>query len=264
MRAPLDSALIRPWLPETLITDVVVWPETDSTNLRAREAGRTGTAIITDLQTGGRGRLGRPWTEVPYAGIAASVVLPAPADPAAVGWVPLATGLAMRAAVADACGLELDLKWPNDLLVRGDGRKLAGILCEFVAGPDPSTGDIVVGTGLNVHHTTAELPVPTATSLALALGGEPPSREELIGRYLANLAARHTQLCAGGAAAAVLRADYRAACTTIGRDIRIHQGGSARLAHADGVDDAGRLLVSGPGGRATVAAGDVEHIRPLT
>jgi BirA family biotin operon repressor/biotin-[acetyl-CoA-carboxylase] ligase len=126
------------------------------------------------------------------------------------------------------------------------------------------TGDIVVGTGLNVHHTTAELPVPTATSLALALGGEPPSREELIGRYLANLAARHTQLCAGGAAAAVLRADYRAACTTIGRDIRIHQGGSARLAHADGVDDAGRLLVSGPAGRATVAAGDVEHIRPLT
>jgi biotin-(acetyl-CoA carboxylase) ligase len=93
----------------------------------------------------------------------------------------------MRAAVADACGVELDLKWPNDLLVRSDGRKLAGILCEFVAGPDPTTGDIIVGTGLNVHHTAEELPVPTATSLALAIGGKPPSREELIGRYLANL-----------------------------------------------------------------------------
>jgi biotin-(acetyl-CoA carboxylase) ligase len=100
MRAPLDSALIRPWLPETLITDVVVWPETDSTNLRAREAGRTGTAIITDLQTGWAGPA-RPSMDggAVYAGIAASVVLPAPADPAAVGWVPLATGL--------ACGLRL-------------------------------------------------------------------------------------------------------------------------------------------------------------
>jgi BirA family biotin operon repressor/biotin-[acetyl-CoA-carboxylase] ligase len=290
MRAPLVRDLIAAWTAETSITDVVVLDRIDSTNAEVARRGRVGTAVLADVQTAGRGRLGRAWTDVPYAGLAVSVLLPPPS--AHLGWVPLATGLALRRAVLETTGYAADLKWPNDLLDPTSGRKLAGILCEL------SSAGVVIGAGLNVDHTEAELPVPTATSLALVLAraGESPgrvtpvglaaevgpetgpaisgefggefaghvSREDLAGRFLREVARRHTALMEGGGAVGQLRAEYRDACATIGTRVRIESGGRTWAADAIGVDDEGRLAVDGPDGRATVAAGDVHHVRPMT
>ena len=73
------------------------------------------------------------------------------------GWLPLLAGLALRRTV----GAGARLKWPNDLLLGPDDGKVAGILVQA------AEGAVVVGIGLNVTLTAAELPVPTATSLAL-------------------------------------------------------------------------------------------------
>lgn len=259
MRAPLTSDLIGPWTAETSVTEVVVLDRIDSTNAEVQRRGRIGLAVLAETQTAGRGRLGRVWQDVPYAGLAVSVLLPVPrANP---GWVPLATGLALRQAVLDATGYAADLKWPNDLLDPGSGRKLAGILCELIP------AGVVIGAGLNIDHAEAELPVPTATSLALVRTPQEAgvaSREELAGRFLREVALRHTALMAGGDAAARLRADYRAACATLHSRVVVEEGGRRWEGEAVAVDDHGRLVVDGPAGRATVSAGDVHHVRPLT
>src|SRR5580692_5987536 len=89
---------------------------------------------------------------------------PGPRRPAAVpqasrGWVPLLAGVAVALAVREETGIEASLKWPNDVQV--NGAKLAGILAEQAGGA------IVVGIGLNVSASRDELPVASATSLAL-------------------------------------------------------------------------------------------------
>ena len=81
------------------------------------------------------------------------------------GWLPLATGLAAAAAVRRSVGVQVGLKWPNDVLAE-DGRKLGGILLERVE--RDSTPAAVIGIGLNCTQSQDELPVPEATSLALA------------------------------------------------------------------------------------------------
>lgn len=237
--------------------------------------------VLTDHQTGGRGRLGRAWTVPDRASLAVSAAVPV-ADAAHVGWMPLLAGLALTRAVREvtrAAGHELTarLKWPNDVLLADDGdRKLSGILCELVttgAGTARAAQVVVVGTGVNVDQTRAELPVPTATSLALA--GVDVRREELVVAYLDHLAALLAPAGSAGSAGsaagsgpadadlAAARDAYRAACATIGAQVQVHlpQGGLVS-GTAVAVDDHGSLVVRTPGGSRTFAAGDVVHVRP--
>ena len=152
-RRPLDEAALRvatvdPAGWRTL--DVVA--ETGSTNadLVARVAAGQDIAwsvLVAEDQIAGRGRNGRSWSAVPRAQISMSVGVPTDGLPAtAWGWVPLITGLAVVDAVAEVTGVPVGLKWPNDVLARHDGRKLAGILA-VVASPAAA---IVVGVGYNV------------------------------------------------------------------------------------------------------------------
>ena len=118
--------------------------------------------------------------------LAVSTVVPLSAMSASgmpLGWLPLAAGLAVVEAVADACGARVGLKWPNDVLVPSDDdRKLAGILCEW------TPAGVVVGVGINVDTPRAGLPLDTATSLR-ACGHPGVAREVLLTAYLARLAA---------------------------------------------------------------------------
>ena len=280
----VSAALVtsgRPW------RGVEFHPALGSTNTRLREllagtaqptgpyaVGRAGDdrclwwVVLTDHQTGGRGRLGRAWTVPDRASIAISVAVPV-ADPAQAGWMPLLAGLALSRAVrrvTEAAGhaLTARLKWPNDVLLADDGdRKLSGILCELVA---VSSGQaVVVGTGVNVDQTREELPVDTATSLAVA--GATVRREDLLVAYLDEL----TAVLAGAGAdigtdpsrAAGARTAYREACSTIGLEVRVHlPTGEAIEGVAVGVDDGGALVVRTDHGERSFAAGDVVHVRP--
>src|SRR5699024_6695622 len=145
--------------PETWIRDIVVTESTASTNadlLAAAQGGAPeGTIHTTDLQTAGKGRLGRAWQAPPSSSIAASILV-RPASIPIEQWslLSLLAGLAVDAALRDI-GLSPALKWPNDVLV--DERKIAGILID-VAPPSAA----VIGVGMNATLAAAELPVPTA------------------------------------------------------------------------------------------------------
>lgn len=253
-REALHEALVTPGQPWT---GVDVHPSLGSTNVEAARLGQPWRVVVTDHQEAGRGRLGRTWETPANTSVTLSVLLPAPEQ--ARGWLPLATGLAVRDALSEVAGVASSLKWPNDVLLPADDdRKVCGILCEL--GP----AGVVVGLGINVDQDRDELPVDTATSLRLA-GASEVSRERLVVAVLTHLARWHADLSGAAPARAGVHAAYRRACSTIGREVDLHvAGGEVRRVRAVGVDDEGRLVVSSAGSEYAVAAGDVVHVRSTT
>ena len=138
---------------------------------------------------------------------------------------------------------------------------MAGILVERIETTDGPAA--VVGVGLNVAMTAEELPVPEATSLAVA-GGPVPDRTELLLAVLASLGESYATWQDGGEpAAARLAASYAEACATIGSRVRVELPSGGSLAGtATGLDAGGRLLVDHDGETTAVGAGDVVHVRP--
>ncbi|MBT2210630.1 MULTISPECIES: biotin--[acetyl-CoA-carboxylase] ligase [Actinomadura] len=272
-RPPLHEGALRGALvrPGGLWRDVRVVPETGSTNadLAAAAGGGApeGTVLVTEVQTAGRGRLGRRWAAPPRSGLMFSVLLRPEVPASSLGWVPLLAGVAVVTAVrrmtafSESSGeggdvaVDARLKWPNDLLV-GD-RKLAGILAE-------KAGDaLVVGVGLNVGLRESELPVPTATSLAIE-GAPLSDRAPLLRSILRGFETWYREWTAlgGDPETSGLRTAYKDLCVTLGREVRVEMPGGGTLSGtARDIDGSGRLVVDGPRGETTVSAGDVVHVR---
>src|SRR5438552_4389887 len=148
--------------------------DVDSTNLFAARLiahGRKtpeGTVVIAEAQSAGRGRLGRSWHSEREAGLYFSVVLFPKTPPSLAPLFTLATAVAMHNAVERYTGLDIDIKWPNDLLV--DGKKFCGILSEIQAEVD-LVKNMVIGIGVNVNHETLPPDIADrATSLRIASG----------------------------------------------------------------------------------------------
>jgi BirA family transcriptional regulator, biotin operon repressor / biotin---[acetyl-CoA-carboxylase] ligase len=266
-RAPLDEAALRAELtgPGTFWRDVRVVAETGSSNtdLVTAAAGGApeGSVLAAEVQTAGRGRLGRTWMSPPGAALTFSVLVRPRAVPVTSrGWVPLLAGVALACALRDHA-VPATVKWPNDVLIAD--AKVAGILAEQAAGA------IVVGLGINVSTQRDELPVPTATSLALASDGPAPSRHELLVSVLGWLEHWYLRWTAapgtpGDAQACGLRPEYLRLSATVGQPVEVSlPGGQVLAGLAQDVDDVGRLVVRGPSGPVTVSAGDVVHARRL-
>lgn len=225
------------------------------------------TVMLTRYQSAGRGRLGRSWTAPPGAAVAVSVLLrPRFADGAApgperLGWLPIIAGTAMTEAMRSVLpGRDVGFKWPNDVLV--GGRKICGILAELL----PAATGVVVGSGVNTRMTAEELPVPTATSLAVEGAPVDDALEDaVIAAYLVGLRDRVGRYLAAGADADAsgIRIEARAACLTLGRTVNIElPDGDVLRARAVDLDVDGRLVVEGEDGvTRSVAAGDVTHVR---
>jgi BirA family biotin operon repressor/biotin-[acetyl-CoA-carboxylase] ligase len=265
-RPPLDPHTLRAELVGSglLWRTIAVVDETGSTNadlLARAEAGDDidGVVLIADHQTAGRGRHGRHWLTPPGAQLALSVAVSTADVPAeGWGWLPLATGIAVADALADVAGIEVGLKWPNDV-VAGDG-KLAGILAE-VASPRSL---VVVGLGLNVTLTAEEAPDPTATSL-LMLGTSATDRNVLASHILRELATRIARWRTAGGADHELIADYRRYSCTLGTRVRVSMPGDKEVVgDAVEIDELGQLTVDTGEQAVTVSAGDVTHLRPVT
>lgn len=242
-RPPLNRTALRRGLlrPDALWTSLEVVESTGSTNTdlagQARGgAAREGTVLVAEEQTAGRGRLERTWTAPPRSGLFFSVYLePGDIPVERWGWVPLLAGVAAATGLAKSAGVDMSLKWPNDLLVAvaGEERKTGGILGEFA-------GDgIVVGLGINVSLRADELPAPTAGSLALA-GAVSTDRETLLRAVLRSLEDWYGRWKAadGDAAASGLQAAYAAGCATLDRTVRAELPGvrpwSARRSRSTG------------------------------
>ena len=165
----LSSASVEPLLQGRLGRPYRFVEECESTQRLLDPDGTEGTTVATDLQTRGRGRLGRTWETPPGRAILCSVLLH-PRPPMAI-WpeLSLVAGDAVAAALRAETGLPAELSHPNDVLIAG--RKVAGILAEA------SVGRVVLGIGVNVNQTDDELPAETPkppTSLRIETGREWP------------------------------------------------------------------------------------------
>jgi BirA family biotin operon repressor/biotin-[acetyl-CoA-carboxylase] ligase len=257
----LTTGLVR---PGGLWQEIRVVPQTGSTNddlvAAARGGAAEGTVLVAEAQTAGHGRLDRQWTSPPRAGLTFSVLLrPGPAVPIRYwAWLPLLAGLSVQRAVTRLAEVDAWLKWPNDLLVGPARAKAAGLLGQL------ADGALVLGVGLNVSTRADELPGPQATSLALAEAAC-IDRDPLLRAILRRLADDYTgwRAAAGDPEASGLRAEYAAACDTLGRSVRAllpdgtEVGGTAAAVDADG-----RLVLRGADGERALAAADVRHVRP--
>ncbi|MGW0645266.1 biotin--[acetyl-CoA-carboxylase] ligase [Streptomyces badius] len=267
-RPPLNATALRRGLlrPDTLWASLEVVESTGSTNTDLAERARAGAVaegavLVAEEQTAGRGRLERSWTAPPRSGLFFSVYL----EPGGIpverwGWVPLLAGVAAATGLATSAGVDMSLKWPNDLLVAvaGEERKTGGILGEFA-------GDgIVVGLGINVSLRADELPTPTAGSLALA-GAVSTDRETLLRAVLRSMEHWYGAWRAadGDAAASGLQAAYAAGCATLDRTVRAElPGGASLVGEAVAIDGDGRLILSTEDGlQQPVSAGDIVHLR---
>jgi biotin-[acetyl-CoA-carboxylase] ligase BirA-like protein len=260
-RPPLDDAA----LEAALTRDSGLWrslrvvAEAGSTNAdlvaAAGQDAPEGAVLVAEHQVAGRGRLDRVWTSPPRAGLTVSVLLRPDVPAARRGWLPLLTGVALAEAVGESTGVLASVKWPNDLLAR-DGRKLAGILAES------SGRAVVVGTGLNVTTTAAELP-DTGTSLAEVTGGT-VDRAPVLLAFLRALERRYLRWVEhlGDPVSSGLATDYLRWSSTVGSDVRVEMpDGSVLGGVAEAVDWDGRLVVRTPAGTVELASGDVRHLR---
>ena len=264
-RAPLEPDLLRESAADRWARIEVV-AEVASTNaaLLADEHAPDRSVLAAEHQSAGRGRLDRSWQSPPGAGLTFSVLLRPSAPLLTWGWLPLLTGVALHDAVRAAAGVSTALKWPNDLLAgTGDDRaaygKVAGILAQ-------TSGDaVIIGIGLNVSTAADELPFPGATSLTLS-GADAVDRTALLIAILAALDRRYSQWIDvdGDAAACGLTEAYRAACATIGQQVRV-SGTDAEVVvgRAVDIDAGGRLRLTVDGVERSIGAGDIEHLRPV-
>ena len=260
----LDAAALRDALqPETVarLAKLEVFTELDSTNrhlLRAPPPAGKLDVCVAEFQTAGRGRRGRSWTTPLGAGVCLSVGWHFAAMPAELPALTLAAGVVVRRVLERVAGLEIALKWPNDLVF--DERKLGGILLELAVEAQGGS-HVVAGIGLNValpRELLADLSdwPRGAIDLASALGREPPRRVALVAALVDDLGMLFADYAATGFAA--YRNEWRSGDYLRGRAVRLDETAGAVTGTALGIDADGALLVETAAGvRRRIVAGDV-------
>lgn len=258
VRAPdvlhADDLLSRLGKPKVIGRDIRVFESTTSTNdiveKLARDGVKEGVVVFAELQTRGRGRLGRKWLSPARKGLWFSVLLRPRLSPQASTQLTVASATALRRAIASQTGLKSEIKWPNDILVRG--RKVAGILTELSAELD-QVKYVIVGIGIDVNLAPSELPPElrkTATSLKAELGRE-VARAELAVAALRELDADYARVVSDRFAS--LADEWEAHCSTIGRQVSIRIGERVHRGRAESLGEDGALLLR-------TEHGHLEHI----
>jgi len=261
----LDAAALRSALAPGVAARVAaldVFTELESTNRPLLEAPPpppgTLRACIAEYQAAGRGRRGRAWRTPLGAGLCLSVGWQFADTPAGLSALTLAVGVVVRRVLARVAGVEIALKWPNDLV--WDERKLGGILLELTAEGQGGC-HVVAGIGLNVALPPELLPSLSdwprgAVDLATATRGTPPPRAALAIALIEDL----TELLAGYADTGfhAYRDDWRAADYLRGRAVRLDEAAGPVTGTAVGIEADGALLIeASPGARRRIVAGDV-------
>lgn len=220
----------------------------------ARAGAPSGTAVLADVQTAGRGRLGRSFLSPAGEGVYLSVLLRPDCSAEAALQLTAWTAAAVCRALERCCGLSAGIKWVNDIIL--NGRKLGGILCETSMRGDSGRVDYVVaGVGLNVLQGgfPPELAL-TATSLLLETGRR-FSRDAVAAALISELDRMGAEFPAGKER--YLR-EYRAACITTGRDVCFVRDGERHTGTAESIDeDFGLVLRLPDGEREHLRSGEV-------
>ncbi|HEY5667383.1 MAG TPA: biotin--[acetyl-CoA-carboxylase] ligase [Gammaproteobacteria bacterium] len=240
--------------------------EIASTNRHLLEASPPMPAMarvaIAEFQTSGRGRRGRSWTMPPGSGVALSASWRFGSEHSGLEALSLAVGAVIRRAVHDLTGLEVGLKWPNDLIV--DGAKLGGILVELTHLPAGEC-HAVVGIGINVNVSASFLARASdfrhgATDLASAAPRWPVDRAGLAAQLIGQLVDLFASYPASGFEP--YRDEWLAAHVLQGQAVELDSTSGKTRGRVVDVGADGALVVESEGGeRHRVISGDVT-LRP--
>lgn len=238
-----------PWAGTVEVLSVV-----DSTNnllkTRAADGAPHGTVLIADCQTGGRGRLGRSFDSAAGSGVYLSVLLRPACPPGELMTLTAQAAVAARRAVFSVTGAEAGVKWVNDLVL-GE-RKICGILTELSLEAESGlVSYAVVGVGVNCNRGADSFP-PELRQIAGSIysqTGRRVDRNALAAALVRELSALPEL---------DWRAEYRAACVNLGREVQIlAPGRPPRLGRALDVGEDASLLVETEAGLERVQSGEV-------
>jgi BirA family biotin operon repressor/biotin-[acetyl-CoA-carboxylase] ligase len=264
---PLDSQIINARVKASYWRVKVV-ESTGSTQVDLAKNVRDGMAIHGDVlasefQSQGRGRLDRSFVAPARSALLFSLYVEPKNHGNRWGWLPLLAGQSVVHAISEVLDIhdadDLKLKWPNDILL--NDLKVAGLLSERIQTP-AGTG-VVIGIGINVYTRQEELPVTSATSLAMQ-GYSGCDRNILLGQVLESFADYLQRWERGDP---TLLAEYLSLSATIGRKVEIEMPGSIKVfSVATSVDDTGALILEDgslilSGDVVHVHAGDISHLR---
>src|SRR2546427_123990 len=221
---------------------------------RAMHGAEEGLCIVARGQTAGRGRLQREWISPAGAGLYFSIVLRPRIDASLWPLIPLMAALAAHDTLIQACKVETDIKWPNDILFAE--RKLCGILAETI---ETDTGRAAI-VGIGINSTTEAFPVElreVATSLEAAMG-KAPDAEAVLQSLVQAFVRRYEIFQATGGPGKIVREWSRCSTYTNGKRVCVSSGGETFSGVTRGLESDGALRVETDAGEIRVVrAGDV-------
>jgi BirA family biotin operon repressor/biotin-[acetyl-CoA-carboxylase] ligase len=239
-----DDLLARLGRTRVIGRDIRVFEKTTSTNdvieKLARDGVKEGAVVFAESQTRGRGRLGRTWVSPGRKGLWFSVLLRPDFHPQETTRLTVGAATALVRAIRRETGLLPEVKWPNDILLRG--KKIAGILTELSAELD-HVKHVILGIGVDVNVAVTDYPHDlrkVATSIGTE-AGHFVSRPELAATLLRELDEVYARVTSGGFAA--IADEWESCCTTLGRPVVIRIGNRRVRGRAESLDEDGALLV---------------------
>lgn len=230
----------------------------DSTNneiKRQAENGATqGLLAIAEEQTGGRGRRGRNWTSPSGQGIWMSYLIKPDILPKDASMITLIAALAMTAAIRQVCELNVEIKWPNDIVA--NGKKVCGILTEMSTEME-AVNYVVVGVGVNVNiESFPEDIAATATSLFLETGDK-VSRSKIVAEFGKQFE-KYYDIFLKTCDLSDLVDEYNSYLVNAGREIYVIEGQNKTIMSAIGINERGELLArTADGNVKSIIAGEV-------
>ena len=242
--------------------DVDALDECDSTNSelmrRAERGAPSGTVIVADRQSAGRGRRGRSWLSSPETSLTFSLFWRFPGNASRLSGLSLAVGVALARALNGLGGAGIRLKWPNDVLLarQGEFAKLAGILIELAS--DRRGTQAIIGIGLNLAAPAEALPQLAA---GLTEAGVVADRHQVLAAILAELADVHDVFAVQGFAG--LREDWQRFHAWQDLPVQILGEGAVVQGVCLGVDADGSLLLDTAHGIERIFSGDVSLRRSV-
>lgn len=228
------------------MVDLTASTQSDLSELVNASVAKSGEVIAAEFQSNGRGRLDRTFEAPPHSALLFSFYIAPQRAHSDWSFISFLAALAMREVITENLAENITLKWPNDILI-GD-KKVAGLLAQQI-------GDgVIVGIGLNVAMGADELPVPTATSLALA-GSKNLDRNLLLSAFLNRFEIIFKEWDSGSD----FLEKYRQVSSTLGRQVRVEVLGRDSIeAKAVSITAQGALILSEG---TEVNVGDVVHLR---
>ncbi len=275
-KAAISERLSTEWAGQ----EVCSFDEIDSTNNEAKRQAEIGAPhgllVISEVQTAGRGRMGRPWSSPAGSGIWMSLLLRPSLAPIQASGLTLVMALAIREAIVTLTGAECRIKWPNDIVA--DGKKVCGILTEMSAEPD-RINHVVIGVGINVTDDSFPEEIrDRAISIWQVCGqkiqraelvaeilktferfyehGQKIQRAELVAEILKTFERFYEQYLQSGDMSTLLDA-YNAALINCGQTVRVLDPKGEYEAVARGIIPSGALIVEKDGQTREIISGEV-------